>query len=412
MSTNVTEPGRRTEEENKLGIPQEMDRGISFLKIALGLVHHRQVVLATIGVFVVLGLLKALLSPSLYTATARMVRESGSGDASRSLSSPADLRGLGINLGGYTVGITPDTYPDILRSREVRLAVAKSPFYIEDLDITMNLIEYYSRPPGPFRGFLLGLKKVTIGLPKTLVGLIENKSPGKVVVTGSGERVFSTREEEMIVRLLAGQLSIDIDLMSGVMSISITTKDPQLSAQITQSFIDHLTIRVQDIYTYSSEEKLTFFRNRLNEALHELEQSETTLAGFIDRNWDPQTAKLQIELERLRRQVTFKTELCSDLQTQLTQVELELKRSQPVITILQAPFPPMLPSSPKRKRIVILSLILGGLAGIVAIVIKIAFEKQMANDVSRAEWFEIKKIVSQSPPVRWMRRFRIKSDAI
>lgn len=411
MSTNMTEPVRKTEDENSMGIPRERDKGISFSAIVLGLVHHRQVVLAITGVFVVLGLLKALLNPSLYTATALVVREVASGNISPGLSGRTDFSGLGISLSDRMGGVTPETYPDILRSREVLLAVAKSPFFIEDLDMSMKLIEYYTRPPGPIRSFLLGLRSVTIGLPKTIAGLFRSKSPREGGVTESGERIFSAVEEEKIARLLAGNLSVNVDPMSGVMSISYTTTNPRLSAQIAQSFIDYLKIRVQGIYTYNSEEKLTYFRNRLNEADHELTQSEKILAKFIDSNWDPKTAKLQTELERLKRQVTFKTELYSHLQTQLAQVELELKRNQPVITILQAPFPPAQPSSSRRKRIVLLSLILGGLTGIVVTVVKLAFEKQMANDVSRAEWLEIKNIVSQSPPVCWMRRFRIKSDA-
>ncbi len=401
MSTNMTDPGQRTEEDNKLGIPHEIDMGISFLRIVLGLVYHRQIVVAIIGVFIVLGLLTALLSPSLYTATALVVREV---ETSPGLSARTMFNRLAGNMGDQTVGVTPETYPDILRSHEVLLAVAKSPFFIDDLDTTLKLIGYYNRPPDLFGSFSQGLKSVTIGLPKTLVGFFKEKSPGKDTVTESGERIFSAVEEERIARLLADNLYVKVDPMSGVMSISYTTTNPRLSAQIAQSFIDHLKIRVQGIYAYNSEGKLTYFRNRLNEADYELVQSGKILAKFIDSNLEPKTAKLRTELERLKRQVTFKTELYSHLQTQLTQVELELKRNQPVITVLQAPFPPISPSAPKRKRIVMLSLILGGLAGIFAIVIKTAFERQMVNDVSRAEWFEIKKIVLQSRPMRWIRR--------
>ncbi len=401
MSTNMTEPGRRTEEDNKRGIPHEIDMGISFFTIVLGLVHHRQVVLAIVGVFVVLGSVSAWLSPSLYTATALVVREV---EITPGLSGRTIFSRLAVNMGDQTVGVTPETYPDILKSREVLLAVAKSPFFIDDLDTTMKLIGYYNRPPDPFGSFSQSLKSVTIGLPKTLVGFFKKKSPSKDTITDNSERIYSGVEEERIAKLLAGNLYVKVDPRSGVMSISYTTTNPSLSAQIAQSFIDHLKIRVQGIYTYNSEEKLTYFRNRLNEADHELAQSGKILAKFIDSNLEPKTAKLRTELERLKRQVTFKTELYSHFQAQLTQVELELKRNQPVITVLQAPFPPISPSGPKRKRIVILSLILGGLAGIFAVVIKNAFEKQMVNDVSRAEWFEIKKIVLQSRPMRWIRR--------
>ncbi len=408
MSTNMNEPGRRTKEDNNLGIPHEIDTGVSLFKILLGLVQHRKFVLAIIGVFVMLGLLNAFLSPLLYTATVVVVREV---DTSPDLNSRANLSRLGINLRDQPVGITPATYPDILRSREVLLAVAKSPFLIKELDKTMNLIEYYGRPPVPVKGFLRSLKKVTIGLPWTIVGLFENNSPGKDIVTGSGEPRYSAAAEEVIARMLLSQLSIHVDDLSGVMRLSIISEDPQLSALVAGSFIDHLKVRVQGIYTFNSEEKLSYFRSRLNEAENELAQSGEILAKFIDSNLDPKTATLRTELERLKRLVTFKTELYSHLQVQLAQVELELKRNQPVITIVQAPFPPVARSSPNRTRIVTLSLLLGILTGIVAVVIKIAIEKQMTNDVSRAEWLKIKKIVFQSRPMRWLRRPQTKSNA-
>ena len=63
MSTNLGQSEGTTEEDNNLGIPRELDMGISFLKIALGLLHNRRIALAIIGVFVVFGLLHAFLSP-------------------------------------------------------------------------------------------------------------------------------------------------------------------------------------------------------------------------------------------------------------------------------------------------------------------------------------------------------------
>jgi uncharacterized protein involved in exopolysaccharide biosynthesis len=111
-------------------------------------------------------------------------------------------------------------------------------------------------------------------------------------------------------------------------------------------------------------ERLEFVEGRFEEAEQELETAEERLAQFLERNQNPTTATLQFRRDRLQRQVTFKEQLYSELQSQLTQTRLDLQRRQPVVTVVEKPVPPVEKSAPSRTLIVIMVSILGGVIGV------------------------------------------------
>lgn len=148
------------------------------------------------------------------------------------------------------------------------------------------------------------------------------------------------------------------------MTISVTTGGPQIAADLTESFLNHFSTRVREIRTEKVRERLEFVEGRFDEVEQELEEAEERLAQFLERNQNPTTATLQFQRDRLQRQVSFKEQLYSELQSQLTQTRLDLQRRQPVVTVVERPVPPTSRSAPKRTVIVLLCLILGGFLGV------------------------------------------------
>jgi uncharacterized protein involved in exopolysaccharide biosynthesis len=147
---------------------------------------------------------------------------------------------------------------------------------------------------------------------------------------------------------------------------------------------------VRTIRTEKARQNLEFMMARFEEAQKELGQAEAKLGHFLDRNNNPQTAQLRIELDRLERNVSFKTQLYSDLQTQVTQAEIELQRSRPVITVLEEPTPRTVPSAPNRTLTVLLSLLLGGIVGTGLAVIRTVFVKQSRAENEREKLKEVR----------------------
>ena len=137
-------------------------------------------------------------------------------------------------------------------------------------------------------------------------------------------------------------------------------------------------------------ERLQFVEGRFEEAEQELESAEDRLAQFLERNQNPTTATLQFRRDRLQRQVSFKEQLYSELQSQLTQTRLDLQQRQPVVTVVEEPVPPMSRSAPQRTLILLLFVIFGVVVGIVASLMKWIVAVANSNESSRRKVEELR----------------------
>jgi uncharacterized protein involved in exopolysaccharide biosynthesis len=175
------------------------------------------------------------------------------------------------------------------------------------------------------------------------------------------------------------------------MTISVTAGGPQLASAFAESFLDHFTTRVREIRTEKVRERLGFVEDRFQEAEQELETAEERLAQFLERNQNPTTASLQFRRDRLQRQVSFKEQLYSELQSQLTQTRLDLQRRQPVVTVVEQPVSPIEPSAPNRTLIVLLAFIFGGILGVGCAFVRTAFERVEEDDNEREKIAEVRE---------------------
>ncbi|MEM1128147.1 MAG: hypothetical protein AAGI71_15985, partial [Bacteroidota bacterium] len=291
-------------------------------------------------------------------------------------------RGLGINLGMSSTGLTPQAYPDIVRSREVRLAVVRDTFYIPPEGRVLTFIDYLETSGG----WVEVVKAYTIGLPGTVMRALKEPSTHST----AGRTDLLTEEEDQALEQLAGMLSVSEDFDTGLMRIAVTTPYPTLSAEMTARVVDHLADRVRTIRTQKARSDLAFVEQRYEEAELELRDAEADLAQFDDRNRNPSTAQLRTNRERLVRQVSFKAQLFSELQTQRTQAEIALQRSEPILTVLERPLAPVRPNGPSRRLLVLGGLFLGLLLGIGTALVRTALTRQRRDPTERRKLDEIR----------------------
>lgn len=197
-------------------------------------------------------------------------------------------------------------------------------------------------------------------------------------------------------------MAVSVDRASGVMNISVTTSKPLLSVQIARNLLDNLIGRIREIETKKARENLAFIRERFQEVQQELMQAEEELVLFIDSNQDVRTAKLRTELERYQRNVTFKTQLYGDLQGQMTQAEIELQRSNPVLTVIEAPVLPVKSSGPRRKLTVLMGMIIGLASSVGFLLIRNILSVQNADEETRAKLAELREAFSPRHFTNWV----------
>jgi uncharacterized protein involved in exopolysaccharide biosynthesis len=370
---------------------------VSLLDILLVLARHKTLVVRTVLVFTLLGVTYALLAPEKFTSEARVVREAQQegGSLPGGISAGA-LSGFGINLGSSASGLTPAAYPDVLQSREVRLAVVRDTFRFPDAEQPMTYVDYVNQPTGPLGTVL----DYTLFLPWTLKSALGNAvsgSPAPAGTTDAGKPMIPSEEEDEALKSISDKISASVDEETGLMTISVTAGGPQMASSLAESFLDHFTIRVREIRTEKVRERLEFVGGRFQEAGQELEMAEEQLAQFLERNQNPTTASLQFRRDRLQRQVSFKEQLYSELQSQLTQTRLDLQRRQPVVTVVEEPVPPMERSSPQRTLVVLLNIILGGGIGVVGAFVR-AFFSRVNEEEGQQKLEEIRENLI---PNRW-----------
>lgn len=370
--------------------PQNLDE-ISILDALVAVARNRRLVLiaASIGIFV--GLLVAVFSSNQYSASVKVIPDLEK-SASSSLSNLGILRGLGMNLGSGEGWITTQAYPDILRSREIQIAVARDSYYFPVLDETMSIVDYVGRPKGTF-GVIM---RYTFGLPGLLFRAMR-ASP----VNANSDGGYLTEDEIAAIEYVNDALSVDMARETGIITLSARSIDPQVSVDLVNNYLKHLTERIWAIYSKKAQDNLDFIRDRFNKAEKELLAAEEELATFSDRNQNPQTARLRTGRERLQRQVTFKVQLYSNLQAQFTQAELDLQKAKPVLTVIEAATPSNKRSGPKRKLMVILSLFAGICVGILLIAVKYSLEKSRQDPDSKSK---IEEIIAAVLPAKLIRR--------
>ncbi len=307
--------------------------------------HSRLIILLTL-IGIGLGVVVAITTPAEYTSSAVLMREAQRETSGGSL---AALRGLGLNLGESQSGLTIEAYPNVLESHEVRFILLEESFPLASGG-RVTFLEYVQNiEPGSLGSWLSGV----FGLDGERCGE-ERFHP--VADTLS---VAYTCEQQKAMESMSEMITVDADAETGLMTVSVAAKDPALAASLVGRLVEELQTRVQSLLTQKAREDHEFIRERTVGAEADLRSARAVLARFEDQNRGLTSARLLAERDRLRDEVNFATNVFGQYQGELKQAEIEVQRASPVITVLDRPVVPLLPTRPRRKVIVLIGALFG-----------------------------------------------------
>ena len=168
------------------------------------------------------------------------------------------------------------------------------------------------------------------------------------------------RLELIAIRELLNMISISENIKTSIITFSVNASEPRLAAEINQKFIEELDSHQRNYNKAKTSQTRQFIESRIYDTEKELKSAEEFLKIFLDRNRRIENSpSLQLEQQRLAREVTVLTGVFTTLKQQLETTKIEeLKESDYVIT-LDHPNIPLERSKPKKKRMVILAGFLG-----------------------------------------------------
>jgi uncharacterized protein involved in exopolysaccharide biosynthesis len=294
----------------------------------------------------------SLLLTEKYTATATFVPEVDD----QGVNLPSGLAGVAAQFGVSVPGgggSSPNFYADVLRSRTLRDQILLASFAdarTEAPNDTVNLLD------------LLG---------------IEGETEAKRLESGR------TR--------LKNINSISIDGETNIVSVSVETPYPELSAAVANRFISLVNVFNLETRRSNAEERRLFIEGRVAAAQRELWEAEEEQKEFLQRNRQYRgSPDLQFQYDRLNRQVLIKQEVLTTLRRQYEEARIQEVNDTPIITVIDRAVPPVEKSSPQRRASVTLAFFLAGVLAIVG-----AFGAEYVEGARRRDEEDFKELTSR-----------------
>lgn len=300
-------------EEQKIGKPN--DNSFTLAEVVKTLWSSRKLVVYVVGAVTVAAIGFSLLMPDFYKSSAVLLPET---DRSKlaSLGGLSDLAALaGVNTGEASL---VKLYPTIIKSEAVLRNVIYARYQTKAFGDSVNLIQFW------------GIEAKTRDL-----------------------------EYERALKALRDELDVTMDNKTNVVSLSIETKEAQLSADIINNVTSALDKYMRTKRTTNASEQRKWIEARLVEVKNDLDKSENTLREFREKNRRiADSPQLLLEQDRLAREVQINATLYIELKKQYELVKIEEIKNIPIINVMDTGRAAALKSKPKRSVIVAASFLL------------------------------------------------------
>jgi uncharacterized protein involved in exopolysaccharide biosynthesis len=174
----------------------------------------------------------------------------------------------------------------------------------------------------------------------TLIGILSSQTAQDDIINRLDLRsVYHSKLYVDTRMILAGKTVIDEDKKSGIISISVTDRDPKKARDIAEAYIEELDKLVNSLSTSSSRREREFLEQRLTSIKSDLDTKSVALSQFSSRNatLNPQSqgqalvessAKLQGELTTAQSQLSGLRAVYSDENVRVREALARVKELQ------------------------------------------------------------------------------------
>jgi uncharacterized protein involved in exopolysaccharide biosynthesis len=326
-------------------------------------------ILKITAVSVFLGVLVALFSAEEYESSAMLMPEYSTSSQGGSASQLLQKYGGLIGLGGGTYNsssnaIRVELYPQIIYSVPLQMQLLEVPIPFGTYDTTATIKTFYNEiyRPSPFSYVLL----YTLGLPGIIKGALfpvdtTSVQPGLAL---DDEILNVSKEDLEFVEYMRQQVTANLDVESGVVTVTSRMPDPYAAAAVGNRAFELLKRYLKEYRTEKLKTDLAFVQEQYGKARERFVAAQNDLAEFRDKNYNLRTAKSQTELERLQSEYDLAFNVYNSLAQQLEQAKMKLQEQTPLFKTLQPFMVPVERSSPKRTLMVLVFAFLGGVVAL------------------------------------------------
>lgn len=275
--------------------------------------HRKRIAVITVAVTVGAAIFAFLAMHPTYVAETTILPDVDIMNMAGKMGGLQQLASL-AGVGGAIVSPS-QLYPDILVSERILKEVIYHKYKTESFPYEVNLIQFYKYD--------------------------------------DEDSVFNY--EQCLKDLRKDIITIEVDRKSTVITLTVTTREKQLSADIANQITAKLDDYQRNFRRTNASEQRKFLEQRLTEVKEELTKSEEKLKDFREKNRRvEQSPQLMLEQGRLERDVELNSTLFIQLTSQFDLAKLDEIKNTPVVQVLDVGRAPSERSRQGKRRVMVL----------------------------------------------------------
>tara|TARA_B000000557_G_scaffold263049_1_gene265057 strand:- start:490 stop:1485 length:996 start_codon:yes stop_codon:yes gene_type:complete len=300
----------------------------------------RKQIMVISSLFVLIGVIVALLSPIVYTSSTTFINSQAESSSNSGLSGVASL--VGVNFSSAITGneIPPTMYPQIGESVEFKRALLKSSVDEE--------------------------KQIKLG-----DFLAEYNNIKKPLNSDKRGKFFISEYEDILFKIIDDVISISVNEKDAFVTISSSMPKSEYAANTCVNARKILQETIINNRIKSAKQKLEYSERQLKSKRIEFEELQNNLAYFNDSNINLVTSSVINERDKLEAEFQIINAVMIELSKQVEQRKLQVSEDTPVFSIIKEASMPVKRSSPKRAQMVLIF----GFAGLIISTLYILIKK-------------------------------------
>lgn len=345
-------------------MPKEQE--IDLVEVIQQMWLNRWLIVKVAAVFMVLGLLVALFSATVFSASCDVVPQSTNANAPSGMSSLAALAGINLNQMQNSETLSPDVYENIMGSVTFRKELMQTKLDFENIDHPVSFFDYYTSEEYNKKGVGAYIKAYTIGLPFTILRAIrgEQPEPDYSAIVDRENRLETISKDEYVAMNELGQcIGITLDEKKGFVTITASMPEAVAAAQMAQATFTLLERYITEFKIEKVQSNLDFVQERFDEAKRTFEDVQARRAKLRDANMNTSRYSARTEMERLDAEYTLAQGVYTSLAQQVEQAKISVKETTPILTVIKPVTVPYKRSKPQRVMILFAFTFLGVVAG-------------------------------------------------
>lgn len=319
---------------------------IDLVEVALQIWSKRKWIMKCCGISLLMALVIAFSVPKEYESKAIIAPETSENKGS-GLPSLAAIAGFNLNQAGVDA-IYPEIYPDIVKSTPFITDLFMVPVGVPKAKIDTNLYAYmtdYNRIPW---------WNYIVYVPKNLLLWGVSLFKDEDILEQKTNMNVLTPEENNVVENLSERITVQMNKVTGLISLTVKMQDPHIAALLADTVIVKLQNYIVKYRTNKARQDFEFQQDLYKRKKLDYEKAQADYAKFVDANNNIILLSYKAEQVRLEQEMNLAYAVYSSVAQQLQIAETKVQEITPVYSIVEPPMVPIYASKP--NKILILSL--------------------------------------------------------